>query len=219
MLQSRVTTAILLASSVLSGMLALAALPGLRLPGDQRGYEPEQPVAFSHRLHAGELEMPCLYCHSGAERSRAAGVPSPALCMNCHRFVPAPLANVRAEEQAAQKEGRKPRLIVSPEIRKIYAAMGLSDELQPDPSRPPRPIEWVRVHDLPDFACFDHRPHVAAGVACQRCHGAVEAMERMRQEESLGMGWCVSCHRESHVPATGKLPDRRPSTDCSACHY
>ena len=88
----------------------------IRLPGNQQGYQPEQPIRFSHQLHAGDLQIGCLYCHSGAERSRNAGIPAASVCMNCHRFVAAPFGSVRAESDAAEKEQRAARLIVSPEI-------------------------------------------------------------------------------------------------------
>ena len=107
--------------------------------------------------------------------------------MNCHKFVTAALGVVREEERAAREEGREPRSVVSPELRLLYDALGLDEELRPDPTRAESPIEWVRVHNLPDFAAFDHRPHVASGVACQRCHGPIESMDRVRQWEDLTM--------------------------------
>ncbi len=213
---------------VLTIVLSVAAVMGLvslsgvatsfRLPGDHQGYEPVQPIAFSHRLHAGELEAPCQYCHFGAERSRYAGIPPANVCMNCHRFVTASRSAIRGEEQLAEKENREPRAVESPELRKLYDALGLGKELSaPEPGKQPRPIQWVRVHKLPDFVHFDHRPHVAAGLACQKCHGPVETMERVRQVENLSMGWCVNCHRgrtDSAVARSGL----KPSTDCSVCH-
>ena len=173
-------------------------------------------MAFSHRLHAGDLQITCIYCHSGAETSRHAGIPSAGLCMNCHKTVTAPVAVIAAEEDTALKEKRKPHLKVSPELRKLFDAMGLDDQLQP--GKKPQPIAWVKVHNLPDFACFDHRAHVHAGVACQKCHGPVETMERIRQVEDLSMGWCVNCHREmNRTGVHGKKVSA--STDCAACHY
>lgn len=201
------------------GVLVVADQVTVRLPGDRTGYEPDQPIRFSHQMHAGELQISCLYCHVGAERSRHAGVPPVSVCLNCHKFVAAPLADVRAEEKRATDEKRAPRPVVSPEIAKIYRALGLDDAAKPVAGAVPRPIDWVRVHDLPDFVFFDHRSHVGQGVACTTCHGAIESMQRVRQAHSLSMGWCVNCHRSAN--ATG-LPDGRParaSTDCSACHY
>lgn len=188
---------------------ALALVPQLRqarLPGDHRGFEPVQPIEYSHRLHAGELGIPCLYCHSGAERSRYAGIPAASTCMNCHRFVKAKRATVRAEEELAKKEKRKPRLVVAPDIRRLEDAV-----------RTATPIRWKRIHQLPDFVYFDHRPHVAAGLECQKCHGPVETMERVRQMESLSMGWCVNCHRGRDGTRLAGLPVAA-SDDCARCH-
>ncbi|MFN3412574.1 MAG: cytochrome c3 family protein [Thermoanaerobaculum sp.] len=189
----------------------------MRLPGNDLGYEPDQPVAFSHRLHAGELGVDCLYCHFGAEKSRYAGIPAASVCMNCHRFVTAPLGAVRAEEAKAQKEGRAPGLVVSPQLAKLYRALGLEEKLQPQPGAHAQPIAWVRVHRLPDFVYFDHRPHVLAGVACQTCHGPVETMERLRQASDLTMGWCVNCHRTPREVKPGHV--LTASVDCAVCHF
>ena len=96
--------------------------------------------------------------------------------------------------------------------------MGLNKEMQPDPSKPRKPVAWIRVHKLPDFVYFDHRPHVNAGVVCQRCHGPIETMERVRQVEDLSMGWCVNCHREVNQTGVAGKPVEA-STDCDTCHY
>jgi hypothetical protein len=122
------------------------------------------------------------------------------------------------EIQEARKGKRAPNPVVSPELRKLYDAWGLDGKLEPDPSKKPTPIAWVKVHNLPAFACFDHRSHVKAGVECQKCHGPVETMDRMRQVEDLSMGWCVNCHRDaSRTGVAGKKV--QPSTDCATCHY
>lgn len=203
------------------GYNLLAVAPRIanwRLPGDQQDYEPVQPIAYSHRLHAGELQVPCLYCHFGAERSRHAGIPPANVCMNCHSVVTAPMGAVRAEDEAAAKEKRAPRRLVSPELARLYAALGLDDQQKPDPARAPQPIRWVRIHKLPDFAVFDHRPHVKAGVECQACHGPVEQMERVRQVQPLSMGWCVNCHRDVNARGVHGKPVNA-SLDCVNCHY
>jgi hypothetical protein len=236
-LSNRFLTVVLLVALVFSLMILIPKFSNYALPGNQRGYEPAQPIAFSHRLHAGDLQVQCLYCHSGAEKSRHAGIPSTNVCMNCHRFVSATLGAVRAEDEAAKKEKRDPARVVSPEIQKIYDALALNDRLQLDPAKQPKPINWIKVHNLPDFVYFDHRPHVNAGVACQKCHGSVETMERVRQVEDLSMGWCVNCHRgvdragldgngnftSAPAPAAyGPAPVTRrvyASIDCSTCHY
>lgn len=218
MLRRNHLTVFLLVAVAFSLLLLFSAWE-FRLPGNDQGYEPAQPIAFSHRLHAGELEISCLYCHSGAQRSRNAGIPPMSLCMNCHKSVQAPFVQVRAEAEAAEKEKRKPRRIVSPEIRKIYSALGLDESLKPDPSLKPAPVSWKRVHNLPDFVYFDHRPHVGAGVACQACHGPVETMERMRQHSTLTMGSCVECHRETQTAPTPGGKPSHVSVDCTLCHY
>lgn len=217
-MQSRVFTLLLIIGIVFGGALLLPAVFGLRPPGNRQGYAPEQPIAYSHRLHAGDLQIPCGYCHIGADRGRHAGIPAASTCMNCHQFVTAPLGAVRVEEELAQKERRQPRKVVSPELRKLYDALALDDNLQRDPAKTPRPIAWARIHKLPDFAYFDHSAHIAADLACQTCHGPVETMDRMRQAESLSMGWCVTCHRTAQQQGlNGKK--YRASTDCATCHY
>jgi hypothetical protein len=187
-------------------------------PGNQQDYEPAQPIAFSHQQHSGRLQIACLYCHYGAESSRHAGIPSASLCMNCHRLVMAGRDQVLQEFAAAERAHRPAEPVVSPEVQKIYDALGLDKQLQPDPRMKPTPISWVKVYNLPAFSCFDHRPHVHAGVACQQCHGPVETMERVRQVGDLSMGWCIKCHRETNQNSQN-INKKRPSTDCAACHY
>jgi hypothetical protein len=217
-MNSRVTTIVLLVAVAFSALALSPKMGALRLPGNQQGYEPAQPIDFSHRLHAGELQISCLYCHSAAEKSRYAGIPAASVCMNCHRFVTAPLGAVRAEDELAKQEKRPPRKIVSPELAKLYAALGLGEDMKPSATREARPIEWVRIHNLPDFAHFDHRAHVTAGVTCQTCHGPVETMERVRQVPDLSMGWCVNCHRAANQTGiAGKAV--QASIDCSVCHF
>nr|HRC86503.1 cytochrome c3 family protein [Thermoanaerobaculia bacterium] len=175
------------------GALATSAMMNL---GYSQGYEPAQPIAFSHKLHAGTHQIPCLYCHFGAERSRHAGIPPANVCMNCH-------ARLK---------------VATPEIAKLKEAV-VQD----------RSIAWVKIHNLPDFVYFNHSQHVVvAGLTCQRCHGPVENLERVRQEAPLSMGWCVDCHRsEGVVPrhgaqtpaADGKPPRGMGGLDCGKCHY
>lgn len=217
-MSARMTNLLLLVGLVFTSFLVAAYRHEFVLPGNNRGFEPPQPIRFSHRLHAGELEIACLYCHSSAEKSRHAGIPPASTCMNCHRFVTASFADVQAENRAALKEKREPRQVVSAELRKLYDALALGPDLKPDPSKTPKPIEWVRVHDLPDFVFFPHHRHVMAGVACQKCHGPVETMERVRQDLHLSMGFCVNCHRDVNE---GGLEGKavHASTDCVVCHY
>jgi hypothetical protein len=193
-------------------------LKDYHLPGNQQGYEPEQPIAFSHRLHAGDSQISCIYCHFGAETSRHAGIPPAAVCMTCHRYVTASPQAVLPEILEARKAGRTPRPVVSPELQKLYDALGLNSQLEPDPAKTSKPITWVKVHHLPAYTCFDHRAHTKAGVSCQQCHGPVETMERVRQVHDLSMGWCVNCHRESGRTGVDGKPVK-PSTDCATCHH
>jgi hypothetical protein len=210
------TLTLLFALALVASLVPLAM--AWRLPGDNTGYEPVQPLAYSHRLHAGDMAIPCLYCHSSAERSSFAGIPSPSICMNCHQLVTAGKVAVDEEAAAAELEERPAKRIVAPELAKLYESLALDDRLAPKPDQAPTPIAWVRVHALADFVRFDHSPHVIAGVSCQTCHGPVETMERVRQVESLSMGWCVSCHREvSETGVEGKAV--HASTDCTTCHY
>jgi hypothetical protein len=206
-MRSRIVT-IVLGFAVAYSMALLASRAAMfHLPDNHQGYEPVQPIAYSHRLHAGELQIQCQYCHIGAEQSRHAGIPAASICMNCHKFVTASLGAVRAEDELAEKEKRAPRPVVSTELRKLYAAVEGT-----------QPIAWTRIHSLPDFAYFDHRPHVSAGVACQQCHGPVESMERVRQVSDLSMGWCVNCHRDaSRTGVAGRRVS--PSINCSTCHF
>ncbi len=216
---NRNVTIILLMALVI-GTIIYARSVNINLPGNNQGYAPEQPIAFSHRLHSGDLKLDCLYCHTGAEKSRHAGTPPASICMNCHQFVTAGWDQVKIEEKQALEEKRDLQIPVSSELRKLYAAIGFNtDTMRYDESRQEQPIAWVRIHNLPAFTYFDHRRHVNAEVACQQCHGPVETMEKISQESDLSMGWCVNCHRDVN---TGTLPDligRHASTNCAACHY
>ncbi|MDD5304378.1 MAG: c-type cytochrome [Elusimicrobia bacterium] len=168
-----------------------------RLAGDQQGYEPAQPIAFSHELHAGKLTIACLYCHGGAERSDTAGVPSAGICMNCHGAVRA---------RAGQKDP-------SPEIARIVAAW------ETRTSSAPLILSWTRVHHLPDYVHFSHRAHIADNLQCQECHGPVQTMARVRQAAPLSMGWCVSCHRTPPQSAPSHWKRVGGPLDCAACHW
>ncbi len=191
-----------------------------------QGYTPEQPIAFSHRLHAGELKMECLYCHYGARTSPRAGIPPTGVCMRCHTTVSSSFDALVQERELAEQEKREPKRIVSKEIAKLYETMGLDTDLKPKEASP-KPLLWVKVHNLPDFVAFDHSVHVARGLACESCHGPVQSMERVRQENDLSMGWCIDCHRNRAADPSvilkephGKLPaGKHVSTDCAVCHY
>ncbi len=161
--------------------------------GVDQGYEPVQPIHFSHRIHAGDNGIDCKYCHSSARVSKTSGIPSLNICMNCHKSV----YEVAAD---THKEGLNEYGIdYNAEIKKLYAAAGW-DDVEQKYTGDSKPVKWVRIHNLPDFAYFNHSQHVeVAGVQCQTCHGPVEEMEVMYQHAPLTMGWCINCHRETNV--------------------
>lgn len=172
------------------GMVVILALAsygfyfGVTEVAVQQGYAPEQPIKYSHKLHAGDLQIDCKYCHSTAEKSKQASVPSVNTCMNCHKAV----------QLRDKYEGE-----ISPEIKKIYAAMDYDAENQKYGDNP-KPIKWIRIHNLPDHAFFNHSMHVkGAGVTCQTCHGPIQEMEVVQQYSTLQMGWCINCHRERKI--------------------
>ncbi len=222
-----ITYTLLVALGVSAVSLGIKA-QSYHLPGNHQDYEPTQPISFSHRLHAGEMRMDCLYCHFGAESSRHAGIPASDLCMNCHKFVTATFGAVQAEDRLATEEERSPRPIISDELAKLYTSLQLdgaeeiaawnSDAMRADAPPWMKPVPWVKIHNLPDFVSFDHRAHVNVGVECQKCHGNVETMERVRQVETLAMGWCVNCHRLYSKIGINAKPVHAP-VDCATCHY
>ena len=171
------------------------------------GYSPEQPIPYSHRLHAGQLGIDCRYCHSSVERSAHAGIPATEVCMNCHKMI-------KTE---------------SPNIKKIHESYVTG-----------KPIEWVKVHRLPDYAYFNHSRHVNSGVSCVECHGRIDQMKVVHQVQPLSMSWCLDCHRnpDAHLrpqefvtkldwttPNPAELGRQirekkhiSPREDCSTCH-
>jgi hypothetical protein len=206
--------------------------------GREQGYKPDQPINFSHKIHAGINKIDCQYCHDTARRSKHSGIPGANTCMNCHSAV------------------KKGTISGTEEITKIYASIGfdpisgkymenyenwtdkqieemykkwIGQQYMTDNSltaldengksvvenqwegivkslkndsngKIQGPIEWVRIHNLPDHAYFNHAQHVAIGqVECQKCHGKVEEMDIVFQYATLGMGWCINCHRETEV--------------------
>ncbi|NOX90087.1 MAG: cytochrome c3 family protein [Calditrichaeota bacterium] len=202
-------------------LVVLAQQIKINLPGINQGYAPQQPLAFSHRLHSGDLQIDCMYCHSGADKSRHAGIPSENVCMNCHRFVTAGWDKIRIEDERAQKEKRPPQPVVSDELKKLYRAAAFDETQMKFKDKPysGKPIEWTRVYNLPDFVFFDHRRHVNADVSCQKCHGAVETMEKVTQVPDLTMGWCVNCHRDVNNGKIPELKGKYASISCTVCHY
>ena len=169
--------------------------------GVDQGYAPVQPIHFSHRIHAGENSIDCKYCHSSARVSKTSGIPSLNVCMNCHKSV-GEVAGLEAKEMSSVTEDYS-KEFYDKEIQKLYNAVGWDPSTQSYTGRT-QPVEWVRIHNLPDFAYFNHSQHVSvAGVECQTCHGPVEEMEVMYQFAPLTMGWCINCHRETNVKIEG----------------
>ena len=160
--------------------------------GVDQGYEPVQPIHYSHRIHAGDNAIDCKYCHSSARVSKHSGIPSLNVCMNCHKSI-----GEVSEETLA--EGRKYGVDYNAEIEKLYVATGWNPDEQKYTGEA-QPVKWIRIHNLPDFAYFNHSQHVTVGgIECQTCHGPVETMEIMSQFAPLTMGWCITCHRETDV--------------------
>jgi hypothetical protein len=163
--------------------------------GVDQGYQPVQPIHYSHKIHAGDNQIECKYCHSSARVSKTSGIPSLNVCMNCHKSI-----SEVAPETATEDYSKE---FYDGEIAKLYEATGWDPATQ-SYSGEQKPVKWVRIHNLPDFAYFNHSQHVSvAGITCQECHGPVEEMEIMRQHSPLTMGWCINCHRETNVKVEG----------------
>jgi mono/diheme cytochrome c family protein len=160
--------------------------------GVDQGYEPIQPIHYSHRIHAGDNGIDCKYCHSAARVSKHSNIPSLNVCMNCHK-------NISEVAESTLAEGNEYGINYNDEIQKLYDAVGWDKATQSYTGKT-NPVKWVRIHNLPDFVYFNHSQHVSvAGVECQTCHGPVEEMEIMSQHSPLTMGWCINCHRETNV--------------------
>ncbi len=212
--------AIVVFIAIFFGLVIFFKTVRINPPGINTGFAPEQPLAFSHRLHSGDLQMDCLYCHVGADKGQHALIPAAGTCMNCHRFVTASWDKVKIEEMQAEEEKREMKLIVSPELEKLYQAVGFDTEtMRYDEKKKTGELEWVRVYNLPDFVYFDHSRHVNSGVQCQTCHGQVQTMEKVEQVTNLTMGWCVNCHRDVTNNKIPELKGKKPSISCAVCHY
>lgn len=173
-------------------LVALLAVGGWKTMwnvGVHEGYKPVQPIKFSHQIHAGVNKIECQYCHGGAFKSKNASIPSANVCMNCHNTITA------SEHYNGD---------ISPEIAKIYRALDWNPETRTYGNNP-KPIQWVRIHNLPDFAYFNHSQHVVvAGVECQTCHGPIQNMEEVYQYSPLTMKWCVDCHKKTDIKSDNK---------------
>jgi len=202
--------------------------------GVDQGYQPIQPIAFSHKIHAGDNKIDCQYCHSSAKHSKHSGIPSVNVCMNCHKAI-AEVAEGTEIQWNGQTYGKTQ---LDQEIAKVYKAAGWDPE-ELEYTGKERPIKWIRLHNLPDFVYYNHAQHVTvAGLKCQKCHGPVEEMDEMYQYSSLTMGWCINCHRETNVDLKGneyyaKIHDELAKKygvekvtisqlgglECGKCHY
>jgi cytochrome c2 len=210
--------------------------------GRQKNYMPKQPIFYSHKVHAGINQINCQYCHNGVEKSRHATIPSTNVCMNCHKQINEytgadthPLVTLEGEKVDGTAE-----------IKKLYEYAGW-DPAKKDYKRDDqgnimaKPVEWVKIHNLPDHVYFNHSLHVVSGkLACQRCHGNIEEMDEVYQFADLSMGWCINCHRETNVQfadnnyysifqkyhdeiKAGKRTEVKVSDigglECQRCHY
>jgi cytochrome c551/c552 len=163
--------------------------------GRQQSYEPRQPIFYSHKVHAGINQISCLYCHGNAWESRHAAIPSVNVCMNCHKSIQS------YEKGPKLYDADDNEINGTVEIQKLYKYAGFdpANAAKWNPSMA-RPIEWVKIHSLPDHVFFSHAQHVRAGnVQCQTCHGSITEMNEVKQFAELSMGWCINCHRETKV--------------------
>jgi mono/diheme cytochrome c family protein len=174
---------------VFAGYFLVEGAMGL---GRQQGYQPVQPIYFSHKVHPGTNQISCLYCHGGAQDSKHATIPSVNVCMNCHMAV-----KEYTGEPIKRDDGTT--VNANDEIQKLYQYAGWNPDTKTY-DKPGKPIEWVKIHNLPDFVYFNHSQHVKVGqVACQTCHGEMQKMDQVAQFADLSMGWCVNCHRTTNV--------------------
>jgi len=160
--------------------------------GRQQGYQPVQPIYYSHKVHAGVNQISCLYCHTGAQDSKHANIPSVNVCMNCHMAVKEYSGAPIVREDGTTVDANA-------EIQKLYQYAGWNPDTKTY-DKPGRPIQWIKIHNLPDFVYFNHSQHVKVGqVHCQTCHGEIQNMDQVHQFADLSMGWCVNCHRTTNV--------------------
>jgi cytochrome c2 len=220
---------------VIGGYYIVQAAIGL---GRTQNYQPEQPIFYSHKVHAGTNQISCLYCHGNAWESKHATIPSLNLCMNCHAAINEYKGEPLTREDGSSVDG-------TAEIQKLYDHTGYDPKSQKYTGQA-KPIEWTKIHDLPDYVFFSHAQHVRAGqVQCQTCHGPIQEMNEVKQFAELSMSWCVNCHRSTKVNfptgsnegnkfysiyekfhndlKSGKLDsvtvERIGGTECQKCHY
>lgn len=180
---------------VIGGYFLVEGAMGL---GRQKGYQPIQPIFYSHEVHAGVNQISCLYCHGSAQDSRHAGIPSVNVCMNCHMAVKEYTGKPIIREDGTTVNANN-------EIQKLYQYAGWNPDKKVY-DKPGKPIEWIRIHSLPAHVYFNHSQHVKVGqVACQTCHGEIQKMPEVKQFADLSMGWCINCHRTTNVQFNDSL--------------
>lgn len=215
---------------LVGGYLTIQGAIGL---GRQTNYQPEQPIYYSHAVHAGINQINCLYCHGGAMEGKHANIPSVNVCMNCHMAINEYKGPDLFREDGSKVDG-------TAEIQKLFQYAGWDPVLNKYTGQG-KPIEWIKIHNLPDHVYFNHAQHtVAGGVQCQTCHGPIQEMGEVYQFSNLSMGWCINCHRETNVKFTengfysiyekfhndiknGKMDsvtvEKIGGTECQKCHY
>ncbi len=218
---------------IVGGYLTSMGAIGL---GRSKDYQPQQPIYYSHKVHAGINQINCQYCHIGVYQGKQATIPSVNICMNCHMAI-----NEYKGEKIVNEEGDE--VNGTAEIHKLYKYAGF-EEGKPWDATKAKPVEWARIHNLPDHVYFNHSQHVNAGkVACQTCHGEIQKMNEVKQFAELSMGWCINCHRTTQVQfkdngfysiyekyhadlKSGKMDSTKGvtvhdigGTECQKCHY
>ena len=205
--------------------------------GRNNDYQPEQPIYFSHKIHAGVNQINCQYCHVGVYQGKQATIPSVNICMNCHMAI----GEYAGKEKIYKEDGSE--VNGTAEIQKLYEYAGFTAGKSWDATKA-KPVKWTRIHNLPDHVYFNHQQHVVAGKQqCQTCHGNIPGMDEVKQFSDLSMGWCINCHRETQVQfkdngyysiyekyheqlKSGKLDSTKGitvekigGTECQKCHY
>ncbi|WP_185871135.1 c-type cytochrome [Blattabacterium cuenoti] len=202
-----------------------------------KGYKPEQPIYFSHKIHSGINEIDCEYCHSSAKNGKTSGIPSINVCMNCHITI--------EKYNGDYIEKGKSREEYNREIQKIYHSIGF-DPSNREYSRKIYPVKWIRIHNMPDFVYFDHSQHIISGeksikklkkvnLVCNACHGEVQKMDQTEMYNDFTMEWCISCHRQAEIDKENKyykkyfskkIKENKKITigmiggiECAKCHY
>ena len=225
---NKFTVLLILGGASVAGYLATCLFAGIHPTVVNLGHKPKQPVPFSHKLHAGQLKLDCRYCHNTVEKAGHAAIPPSATCGNCHGGNRTTGEMVDGSWQTGRDLG-----IIHPEST-------LLEPIRVSLEKDERPVQWERVHDLPDFVYFNHAAHISRGVSCVSCHGRIDQMEVVEQKETLSMKWCLDCHRNpapnirdpalvtqldlkiEDPEANGKewmeKLDINPNVSCSTCH-